>query len=704
MLCSIHCHASPCPPLTSSARAPSLQQNLPYRILAFNLRGLDTALRRLVSAMILFAFLLISFITILSVNSLKEDLRTQLRNGASIPADLLTYVDQGFPIVASVVVVAVNVAIGVIVSVLGKYSRHPTLSAMHKNKVSTILWSTVFNTGVLPVIVSMAPPPRAYIGAYQQACTETCDASSVFCLRGDGPLFCLFGPTGVLARGNYFTMSTGWYKDVGVLMVTALFFQTVSACTAWSVPWIASTIKRKLKAGSVMHRYDMEALYAGPPIDLPQFIGKAYAFFFVTLMYASVMPVLYIIGTVFFFGVFLVERFALLRVHQTPPPYSHELILDTLWWMPWLVCIHLGLSFWGYASLPAAPIGSGPYAAPFGNATLDSLIAEAAEQGSGGAATPATALLGAVSGATAATAAATAAAGEAVGALEYLYDFGGHAGASVATLLLFVPALLILLVLLTLALIPDFVEATIKDVFSRMCCKKNAVRVLPAANQLRPPSRSRPPSTPRSGACSRVDAPAGAEGTWEVNDGAPGAEPITTSLEGLVVNDPPYSQVLEGVHRDNVRTHNGTIVHEAQLSLQRGRYATLYSFMPVPLLFRVLGLANKDAPITTEQWEKATPVFTRLTRAADISYQPEFHPTFETAFVFLAHPEKLSLFLEAESQQAAAAARAKALLAAQDSDDDEEDEAPKTKEKQADGDEEGSDDDEAMPSILCAIQ
>ena len=47
------------------------------------------------------------------------------------------------------------------------------------------------NTGVLPVIVSMAPPPRAYVGAYADSCA--CDGQ-VFC--------CAFGPKGVLARGN----------------------------------------------------------------------------------------------------------------------------------------------------------------------------------------------------------------------------------------------------------------------------------------------------------------------------------------------------------------------------------------------------------------------------------------------------------------------------------------------------------------------
>ena len=36
----------------------------------------------------------------------------------------------------------------------------------------------------------------------------------------------------------------------------------------------------------------METLYEGPPLDLPKFIGKAYAFLFVCIMYAACLPIL----------------------------------------------------------------------------------------------------------------------------------------------------------------------------------------------------------------------------------------------------------------------------------------------------------------------------------------------------------------------------------------------------------------------------
>ena len=64
---------------------------------------------------------------------------------------------------------------------------------------------------------------------------------------------------------------------------------------------------------------------------------------------------------------------------------------------------------------------------------------------------------------------------------------------------------------------------------------------------------------------------------------------------------------------------------------------------PTALVFRALRLFERVAPVTNEQWTRATPIFTKLSRAADISYQPAFNPTFEKAFVYLANPERLQV-------------------------------------------------------------
>ena len=53
---------------------------------------------------------------------------------------------------------------------------------------------------------------------------------------------------------------------------------------------------------------------------------------------------------------------------------------------------------------------------------------------------------------------------------------------------------------------------------------------------------------------------------------------------------------------------------------------------------------DSEPRVSDAEWAAARPVFSQLTGAADISYQPEFHPTYEKAYVFLAEPERLEAF------------------------------------------------------------
>ena len=109
------------------------------------------------------------------------------------------------------------------------------------------------------------------------------------------------------------------------------------------------------------------------------------------------------------------------------------------------------------------------------------------------------------------------------------------------------------------------------------------------------------------------------------------------------VVDPPFSQILVGVTRKNVRTSlNGQMIHEFQRGIKDTRQTRLLQWLPNSLMFRMLGMAERlDQPISDAEWEKAEPLFSKLTGAADISYQPEFHPAYETAWTFLANSTKL---------------------------------------------------------------
>ena len=338
----------------------------------------------------------------------------------------------------------------------------------------------------------------------------------------------------------------------------------------------------------------MEALYHGPPIDLPKFVGKAYAFAWVTLMYAGALPILYAVGVVFFAGVWAAERYALLRVHSTPPPYSFELIHDTLWWMPWAVCTHLVFAFWSFASVQTWVMGGRDWVRPLlpgSNATAMTLS-------------------DLNTGRTSASV---------INALTPVSDLPGHVN-SYATLILFAPAaaLLLVLVLLVFRASPLYfpllpIEAAVKQALQCI-----STGLLPCESKTR----------------ARVSAANG-------------------SFSNVTVVDPPFSQILAGVERKNVRSLKGRLLHEHQLKLspRRSLVSQLGRYTPTALLFRLLGLyLQRPSPVSRADWKRKARLHT-ATRA-DISYQPEFHPTYEKAFVFLAEPERLQAFLASEQSGA----------------------------------------------------
>lgn len=347
------------------------------------------------------------------------------------------------------------------------------------------------------------------------------------------------------------------------------------------------------------------------------------------------------------------------------PPYSYHLIYSTLGWLPWAVLLHVGFAFWGYASLPSQPLGvNATWVPPFGNTSMNALLL--------GVASSSASLLSIGSSNSSATGLDASALSSLVvinDALSYMYDLPGHIN-SVPTLVLFVAACTLLVPLLLLRL-----------------------RASPLYFPLAPLEAALVAS---ARACGRV--------VCQRAHGKVVPQPATELMKEVV--DPPFDQVLRGVERTNIRTAvDGKVVTEAQLALGRmGCCARVMSFSITPLIFRLLGLYEPIAPVSEEEWTKATPVFTRLTRAADISYQPEYHPAYERAFVYLAEPERLQAYA---TRPACTASSVEEDEWEREDDDDESsaqgagDQAQLDGEESEDSDFPFSDDPDKVP--LCAI-
>jgi len=70
------------------------------------------------------------------------------------------------------------------------------------------------------------------------------------------------------------------------------------------------------------------------------------------IIYSAVMPILYLLGVLFCALQHAASKWAVLRLHPTPPAHSYKLVRDTLGWAPWAALCHLCIAFWAYSVTP----------------------------------------------------------------------------------------------------------------------------------------------------------------------------------------------------------------------------------------------------------------------------------------------------------------------------------------------------------------
>ena len=105
------------------------------------------------------------------------------------------------------------------------------------------------------------------------------------------------------------------------------------------------------------------------------------------------------------------------------------------------------------------------------------------------------------------------------------------------------------------------------------------------------------------------------------------------------VDDPPFSKVLAGVERTNVKTtEDGAIVMESQLALaDLGLCGKLMAYSPTSIVFRMLGLYESVRQSEGGLVQGSTNIH-RLTRAPT-SISARVSSSLRSAFAYLADPQ-----------------------------------------------------------------
>ncbi|OWZ12226.1 Transmembrane protein [Phytophthora megakarya] len=226
-----------------------------------------------------------------------------------------------FIVVASAVVVIVNILLKSTLRSLAKFERHTSES----NKASAValkMFAAQFlNTAIIVLVVNAALK------------------------LSDVPV------VGELFRGKYNDFQRDWYPTVGMGVTMTMLINSIMPHMILLLQMLViSPVKRCLKRRSVRTQDKMDKLYAGPTFDLAVRYPMILNSVFVTLVFCGGSPVLLFIATLACTATFWIDKLSILWLYSVKTAYDEALGETVLGLLPWALIAHLGFSSWMYGN------------------------------------------------------------------------------------------------------------------------------------------------------------------------------------------------------------------------------------------------------------------------------------------------------------------------------------------------------------------
>jgi len=257
-----------------------------------------------------------------------EAIRTHGANGLTVVQeaegelciDLLSAyaTSQSLIVGAALLVVVVNAVLKAVLTAITKFERHANRSDETASLAFKIFVAQFVNTALIVLLVNA-----------QFAFIESLGLS-------DG----LFG----LFAGGFSSFVPQWYSAVGVgvciTMLSNVIVPHVSAITAVVLRPFKFCCKRPIDDE------DMADLYALPQFDASSKYPIILNVVFVTMLYATGMPILYPIAAVFMLATYWIDRFCLMRCTARPAFEDAEVARQIGRLLPVAVFLHLAFGIW----------------------------------------------------------------------------------------------------------------------------------------------------------------------------------------------------------------------------------------------------------------------------------------------------------------------------------------------------------------------
>ena len=346
-------------------------ENVPYELGRLPAKAaVFTLCRRIFSRTILVLVLAISAILIVAIKSSADDLQTRAQQlateqGAAAAAPQLfvkqatAAVNAGMSAIPVLVVLFLTETVGF----LANFERHSTFSAREEVKTRLLTISAFLSLGFVALLVGFGSSRRQR-NIFCPFCPERAGLEGLTGQTNGTAFCCLLGPDGLLLRSDTIDLSADWHIEVGAVVAFSMILQIFIGAAAPLVGAAVSALRRRLLLKSRVTVEDVLALHTGPAFNVPGLISKAISFFAVVLMYSAAVPLLYLVGFVYFASQYLLLKWAVLRVWQRPPQYSYKLLHGSMGLLQFSVALHALLGWWAYSESPGFPLSGDTWYRP----------------------------------------------------------------------------------------------------------------------------------------------------------------------------------------------------------------------------------------------------------------------------------------------------------------------------------------------------
>lgn len=237
----------------------------------------------------------------------------------------------GFLVVAVVIVVVINQILLLIFTCLDKFARYCTATALARNQMINLMGTQVVNLGVLTLIVSLN-------------------------FRTGVRLTWLS-----IGQGPYDDLDATWFVVIGASIIGAIAGQVLCSIIfplIWGKLVIPLTVK--FAERDLLTQTPLNDVYEYPDWCLSIRLAETMTIVFCILLYAGGLPLLYIIGAIYCFLAYWVDKWSLLRVSRQPPSYNSSCITIACNLLPFACASHAVLTMFFYGNQDVFPSDWGP--------------------------------------------------------------------------------------------------------------------------------------------------------------------------------------------------------------------------------------------------------------------------------------------------------------------------------------------------------